>query len=348
MTISKKPGIVMNPVTRSDDGIFQMLDLSRPRNSAFGASLGVHIVLIAMLLAVPLAFTDTLTIRHRVLLITPPAEQSPPVMTTHWKPPVRVSKDVRPQPLETPSRSTALPVSETIPVPVPQTPKVEVTPFAALPEPEAPAPIVLTRQPDIPMAPATIAPPKLAAVTGAFSNPAPRLEGQPQTREVQTTGFGGIRENGGRTGGTRSMAGAVSLANGFDAARDSSESFRRAAPNGSVRKGGFSDVQAGVASPVVKTRDAKPADTPAEVTFKPRPEYTSEARQLRLEGDVVFRVLFARTGETRVIEMLRGLGHGLDESAMRAAEGIRFKPAMREGIPVDATAIVHIAFQLAF
>jgi len=37
----------------------------------------------------------------------------------------------------------------------------------------------------------------------------------------------------------------------------------------------------------------------------------------------------------------------LDEQAVRAAEQIKFKPAQREGKPVDSTATLHIIFQLA-
>jgi hypothetical protein len=44
---------------------------------------------------------------------------------------------------------------------------------------------------------------------------------------------------------------------------------------------------------------------------------------------------------------LKSLGHGLDENAVRAAEAIRFRPAEKNGTPVDFTAAVHILFQLA-
>jgi hypothetical protein len=37
----------------------------------------------------------------------------------------------------------------------------------------------------------------------------------------------------------------------------------------------------------------------------------------------------------------------LDEAATRAAEQIRFKPALRDGQPADSTAVLHIVFQLA-
>jgi TonB family protein len=45
--------------------------------------------------------------------------------------------------------------------------------------------------------------------------------------------------------------------------------------------------------------------------------------------------------------VLQGLGYGLDEQAVRAAEQIKFKPAQHEGQPVDSTFVVHIIFELA-
>ena len=48
------------------------------------------------------------------------------------------------------------------------------------------------------------------------------------------------------------------------------------------------------------------------------------------------------------MRVVRGLGHGLDENAISAAQSIRFRPAQRGGAPVDTTAIVHIIFQLAY
>jgi TonB family protein len=89
-------------------------------------------------------------------------------------------------------------------------------------------------------------------------------------------------------------------------------------------------------------------EKPVEILSKPRPDYTDEARKNRLEGEVLLRVRFAASGDARVVEVIRGLGYGLNENAIRAAEQIRFKPALRGGQPVDSTAIVHIVFQLAY
>ncbi len=86
---------------------------------------------------------------------------------------------------------------------------------------------------------------------------------------------------------------------------------------------------------------------PVRVTSKPAPVYTDEARALRIEGDVVLEVLFEASGNVRVLRVVRGLGHGLDESAQRAAEKIQFSPARKSGMPTDYKALLHVAFRLA-
>jgi len=69
---------------------------------------------------------------------------------------------------------------------------------------------------------------------------------------------------------------------------------------------------------------------------------------LKLEGEVLLEVMFGARGQLQVNRVVRGLGHGLDESAVAAANQMRFKPALRNGVPVDSTAIVHVVFQLAY
>lgn len=93
--------------------------------------------------------------------------------------------------------------------------------------------------------------------------------------------------------------------------------------------------------------DQGPPTTPVEITFKPNPAYTEEARALKLEGEVLLEVSFSANGQLHVNRVVRGLGHGLDEAAIAAANKIRFKPALRNGQPVDSTAVVHVVFQLA-
>jgi TonB family protein len=116
-----------------------------------------------------------------------------------------------------------------------------------------------------------------------------------------------------------------------------------------VATGGFGSEQVVHSSgPKIAQPDSGPASTPVEITFKPNPIYTDEARSMRLEGEVLLEVNFSANGTLHVNRVVRGLGHGLDEAAIAAANKIRFKPALRTGQPVDSTAIVHVTFQLAY
>ncbi len=92
---------------------------------------------------------------------------------------------------------------------------------------------------------------------------------------------------------------------------------------------------------------AEPASSNLEVLSKPAVQYTSEARQLRVQGDVILRVTFTASGQVAVLSVVHGLGHGLDEEARRVAQQIRFRPAKRNGQAVDLTTNITITFQLA-
>jgi len=86
---------------------------------------------------------------------------------------------------------------------------------------------------------------------------------------------------------------------------------------------------------------------PAEILAKPRPLYTAAARARRLEGEVVLRARLTAARQVEVLDVVAGLGAGLDEAAERAAHAIRFRPAERNGQPVDSIVLLHISFHLA-
>jgi len=115
-----------------------------------------------------------------------------------------------------------------------------------------------------------------------------------------------------------------------------------------VSTGGFGAEQVVHSGPKIAQVNNSAPTTPVEITYKPNPVYTDEARQLKLEGEVLLDVSFAANGSLHVNRVVRGLGHGLDEAAVAAANKIRFKPALRLGQPVDSTAVVHVTFQLAY
>jgi TonB family protein len=117
---------------------------------------------------------------------------------------------------------------------------------------------------------------------------------------------------------------------------------------GAVQQGGFGDADV-PAPPTVRSQSAPAASKvfPAEILSKPTPVYTQEARNLKIEGEVLLEVVLEASGRLRVVRVVRGLGHGLDDNAVKAAQQIQFKPAMKDGQPSDSTAVLHIIFQLA-
>ena len=120
----------------------------------------------------------------------------------------------------------------------------------------------------------------------------------------------------------------------------------RGAANGDVQTSGFDQRASAPAQPTVVA--TKPIDRPVEIISKPTPGYTDEARSARIEGTVSLELEFTAAGDVRVLRVVRGLGHGLDEAAQRAALRIRFKPAQSsDGRPVDSRATVHITFRLS-
>ncbi|MGO9086303.1 MAG: energy transducer TonB [Candidatus Sulfotelmatobacter sp.] len=117
--------------------------------------------------------------------------------------------------------------------------------------------------------------------------------------------------------------------------------------SGQVQTGGFGAEQVVHQGPKVVAVETG-LTTPVEITFKPNPVYTAEARNLKIEGEVLLEMSFGANGTLQVNKVVRGLGHGLDEAAEAAASKIRFKPALKNGQPVDSAAIVHVVFQLAY
>ena len=113
---------------------------------------------------------------------------------------------------------------------------------------------------------------------------------------------------------------------------------------GRVASTGIPAMAAAAKTPVMT---AMPASTNLEVLSKPPVQYTSEARKMRVQGDVILRVTFTASARVVVQGVLHGLGYGLDEEARRVAQEIRFRPATHNGHPVDLTTNITITFQLA-
>lgn len=245
---------------------------------------------------------------------------------------------------------------------------------------EAPQIQLAVKTPMVSLPQTPVAKPAPIVQTGTFSSGSsavPTLKNVP-ARDVQTGGFGdpnGIRGigkgdgklvaaalgsfdlpggpgNGNGTGGKRGKVGTIASA-GFGNGVATSHPGNVVGGNasrGAIQQGGFGDSRPVEQPRPVRTVAApvEPKTTPVRILSKPTPVYTEEARSLRLEGDVVLEVLFTANGEARVKRVVRGLGHGLDESATRAIAQIRFDPAKRDGQSVDSTSLIHVMFQLAY
>lgn len=152
---------------------------------------------------------------------------------------------------------------------------------------------------------------------------------------------------GNGSGGAKGIKGTVASADFGNGIATAGHGDGRSNGKG-VTTGGFGSEQVVRATPKPAQVDTGAATTPVEITYKPNPVYTDEARSLKLEGEVLLEVSFSATGSLHVNRVVRGLGHGLDEAAIAAANKIRFKPALRGGQPVDSTAVVHVTFQMAY
>jgi len=183
--------------------------------------------------------------------------------------------------------------------------------------------------------------PTIAAV-GAFGNaPGPSTgAGAARQGSVHGTNFGSGVANGVPGGKDRGTVASAGFSNGVVGGTGAPGS------HGTVATGGFNTpVGGGSGERVLKPQE--PQSTPIVVVSKPLPQYTQEARQMRIQGDVTLEVRFTASGRVEVLRVVNGLGHGLDQQAILAAEKIRFKPATKNGVPVDQVSVIHITFQLA-
>jgi TonB family protein len=335
---------------------------------SFLASSGLHAGIIILLLSFPLLRTaekeyEIINVLNLKPPLTLPSLSSMPrtPVSERLTPPVRlVEPELKqaevPREPEKKLEPPQIPNKPVIPEPAPP------AQLAATDEAEAAKPIAKPAiAPEVfsgSSAPATTVQPRHQVQTGGFGDPLatsaePSLLGKNLTRAATLGSFelpvGPGQGNG--SGGERGMRGTIKSAGfgngiaGNGAGSGSGQDGSKSGRNG-VRSGGFGDQTVSPEASQKVMKESEPALEPVEIISKPKPAYTEEARNLRLEGAVVLEVLFTASGEVRVLRVVRGLGHGLDEAAMRAAGEIRFKPAQRGARAVDHRATVQIIFRM--
>jgi protein TonB len=74
------------------------------------------------------------------------------------------------------------------------------------------------------------------------------------------------------------------------------------------------------------------------------PKYPPTLINEHVEGEVILYAILRSDGSVDSIQLVRGLDEQLDANAMNALSQWKFRPASKQGSPVDLEAIVHIPF----
>ena len=82
------------------------------------------------------------------------------------------------------------------------------------------------------------------------------------------------------------------------------------------------------------------------VLYRVEPTYSEEARKAKYQGVVVLSAIVRRDGTIEILKVVRGLGLGLDENAIQALKQWKFRPGMKNGIPVDVALNIEVNFSL--
>ncbi len=90
-----------------------------------------------------------------------------------------------------------------------------------------------------------------------------------------------------------------------------------------------------------------PQVKPPRAIQSPLPAYTPEAKEAKIEGTVMLQAVIRRDGTVGDAKVLKGLGYGLDESAINTLRNKwRFKPGTLDNRPVDVLATIEVTFRL--
>ncbi len=332
-----------------------------PRWERFAFSYGVQGILAAAIIIFAITHPEVLVPPthdyHFISLVsTPPPVTQTPAPIKHFREPEPTVRELvmpRPEAIRVPTEL----VQKKPPVPEEQAPKVkldakkEVLPDAKAFIPRAPVKTNVFSTGSSATPTMAAAPTKIQ--TGGFGDPNGVPASDPHGKAVTIAQAGSFDMPAGPgygngTGGSHGAKGVVA-STGFGSGVATGDSNGKiSGSRDGVKQGGFGDAgTVATSGPKAKPPEPVVKTLPAQITFKPQPMYTEEGRKLKIEGEVLLDVVFSATGQIHVVKVVRGLGHGLDESAVQAAQKIQFKPALKDGKPSDFEAVLHITFQLA-
>jgi TonB family protein len=322
-----------------------LLPEGEKRWTSFGAGLGLEILALAFLILIPLLLPEKFELAQHYWVT--PVEV--PVVQP-WKPqpkpkPVVVKREVVKEVVR-PAPTPVIVPKPRIYDPVFKSPITKVAMHRM-----DPAPQIARALPDPKVSMGSSAIPKLKVPvqTGGFGDPNGVPDNGKRDRNPNIALLGsfdmpagpGVGNGNGGKHGARGTVASAGFGNGV--AVGSAGGGRR----GGVEQGVFANEQA-AAAPRVRQTALEPATTPVVILSNPRPVYTAEGRANKIEGVVLLQVVFTASGQVKVERVVQGLGYGLDQSAEDAARRIQFRPATRDGRPVDSSAIARIVFELAY
>jgi TonB family protein len=338
----------------------EMLPEGESRMGRVGISLILQIAILGFFVAIPIFFPERLkaVLNQQVVPLAMPVTEvpvapPPPVVKAKVEPP-------KPAPIEIKLNPKQPHIFVQQKVLQPKIEKVEVKAPELTPAPVIQQQIVdQSNQPKRPreevkmaMDSGSAATPTIKAdpknvQTGGFGDPngLPGKGDPNKTTNVNRAGLQALPGGpgyGNGTGGDKGARGVVA-SSGFGNGTAIQDGGQKKA---AVATSGFANQTVADNTPKQKAVDS--GTTPVDITEKPKPVYTEEGRSLKLEGDVALDVVFLANGTVQVTKVVSGLGHGLDEAAIRAAQQIKFKPAKRDNENVDFPARIRIQFRLAY
>jgi TonB family protein len=75
------------------------------------------------------------------------------------------------------------------------------------------------------------------------------------------------------------------------------------------------------------------------------PKYPPELRSAHVDGEVVLYAIIRKDGSVDSIQLVKSIDPRLDANAMEALAQWKFRPAEKQGRPVDLEAVVYIPFR---
>jgi len=341
---------------------FGVLDTGKQSKLSTAGAVVLNLLVLTFVILIGAAAKKTIEANHKLTMLTMPVitPVPPPIPKVIVRPNLPTPPVVKVEPPK-------IKLPEIKPIEVPKPAEVKMTQPAPVVAPPAPRKVVAPPAPVVvslahPMAASVVnnSPHPTAVALGSANNPiAP--SNRPSTTAVNLGQHGLAGMPSSNTGGGPA-AQSVNLGSGSPGGQQLAGNGTRPVQgvrlgvtggtgplNSTSRSAGQVNLgqvqQVSMPKPAAANAPGVPQNTP-KVLWKPKPAYTAEATALHINGVVQVRIRVSATGAVTVLAITRPLGHGLDQSAERAAEAMRFQPAVdANGRPVDWEGNVTVTFQ---